>query len=163
MSKENKTYKAIFENEQEVFTSPADAPRIIGIQDEVYTVEYQNAIFHIGLDHFDPSTKTYVFEIEGKKISLKLKDSLDLLVEEMGMDQIEDEQVSSIEAPMPGLVIDICVKEGEQIKEGSPLLILEAMKMENIIKAKSDVIIEKIHVNKSDAVDKSQLLISFQQ
>ena len=69
--------------------------------------------------------------------------------------------VNSIKAPMPGLILDINVKEGQEVKENDNLIILEAMKMENSITSPRDGIIKSISVNKSDTVEKNQLLIEF--
>ena len=62
---------------------------------------------------------------------------------------------------MPGLVLDIRVVEGDAVKKGDPILVLEAMKMENIIKSPTDGIVKKINVKKGVAVEKSQVLIHF--
>ena len=62
---------------------------------------------------------------------------------------------------MPGLVLDILVKVGDEVKKGDPLMILEAMKMENILKSASDGVIKKINVEKKQAVEKGQVLINF--
>jgi biotin carboxyl carrier protein len=62
---------------------------------------------------------------------------------------------------MPGLIIDLRVKEGDQVKAGDPLLILEAMKMENIIKASGDSIVKSLKVKKGETVEKNQVLIEF--
>jgi len=64
-----------------------------------------------------------------------------------------------IKAPIPGLVVKIQSKVGDTIKEGDALLILEAMKMENIIKAPYDCEVIEIAVNESDAVTQNQTLI----
>ena len=61
-------------------------------------------------------------------------------------------------SPMPGLIVDIVVSEGESIKAGQPIAIIEAMKMENIIRAKCDGIIEKVYVKKGDSVNLDQHL-----
>jgi biotin carboxyl carrier protein len=62
---------------------------------------------------------------------------------------------------MPGLVLEVRVKVGDTVKKGDPLLVLEAMKMENILKSPADGIIQKVHVQKSAAVEKNQTLINF--
>ncbi|WP_066628841.1 acetyl/propionyl/methylcrotonyl-CoA carboxylase subunit alpha [Labilibacter marinus] len=67
--------------------------------------------------------------------------------------------IKRLEAPMPGRIIDILVKEGEQIKKGNPLLVLEAMKTENSINAWKDTTITKVNVNKGEQVSLNQLLI----
>jgi len=62
-------------------------------------------------------------------------------------------------APMPGKILQIKVKEGDQVKEGNALLILEAMKMENEIIASSSGMIKKINVAVNDMVDTGDVLI----
>ena len=61
---------------------------------------------------------------------------------------------------MPGNILDIKVKAGDTVKNGDTLLILEAMKMENEIKAPCDGTIAGVHVNKGDTVDSGALLVS---
>jgi len=60
---------------------------------------------------------------------------------------------------MPGKVIKLLVKEGDVVEKGRPILILEAMKMENEIKSPKSAKIEKIYVNNGDAVEQGKLLI----
>jgi biotin carboxyl carrier protein len=60
---------------------------------------------------------------------------------------------------MPGLVVNILVAEGDTIAKGDALLVLEAMKMENIIKSPGEGVVKKININKGQAVEKNQVLI----
>jgi len=62
---------------------------------------------------------------------------------------------------MPGLVLSLKVAEGQAVSAGDPLLVLEAMKMENEIKAPFDAVVQSVHVSAGDAVQKGQLLIGF--
>ncbi len=68
-----------------------------------------------------------------------------------------------IKAPMPGIVLSIKVKEGERIKAGEHVLTLEAMKMENEIKAPYDGIVGKIHVGENDSVSEEDLLVELRR
>jgi biotin carboxyl carrier protein len=61
---------------------------------------------------------------------------------------------------MPGLVLKVLVSEGDLIKKGEGLLVLEAMKMENLIKAPADIKISKINIKSGQIVEKNQVLIS---
>ena len=63
---------------------------------------------------------------------------------------------------MPGLIIEIIAKEGQEIKEGDQLFILSAMKMENIILAPGDGVIKEIKAKTNDAVEKGQLIIEME-
>ncbi|HNA32062.1 MAG TPA: biotin/lipoyl-binding protein, partial [Flavobacteriales bacterium] len=69
--------------------------------------------------------------------------------------------VKEIKAPMPGLVLKVLVKEGDAVKKNEPVLILEAMKMENVIKSPGDGTVKRIHAQEKTAVEKGQLLIGF--
>jgi propionyl-CoA carboxylase alpha chain len=63
-----------------------------------------------------------------------------------------------VRAPMPGLIIDLPVCVGEPIKSGQPVAIIEAMKMENIIRAQCDGVIETVYVKKGESVNLDQHL-----
>ena len=64
-----------------------------------------------------------------------------------------------IRSPMPGKILEVCVAEGERVDIGQPLLLLEAMKMENVIESNGTALVEKVHVQSGDMVDQGQLLI----
>ncbi len=59
---------------------------------------------------------------------------------------------STINSPLPGVILEVSVKEGETVKAGQKLIVLEAMKMENNIEAERDGVVSKIKVNKGDSV-----------
>ena len=80
----------------------------------------------------------------------------------MGLSAIVAHKISNIKAPMPGLVLDIMIKPGQTIEKGTPLLILEAMKMENVLKSEGDGVVKSIEVIKTQAVDKGQILIEME-
>jgi biotin carboxyl carrier protein len=77
------------------------------------------------------------------------------------MDRLAAKKVAEIKAPMPGLVLEVLVSKGDEIKVNQPLVILEAMKMENVLKSPTDGSIKKVEITKGDSVEKNQLLISF--
>ncbi len=110
------------------------------------------------LRHLD---KNIDIEINGKKASLRVKTDLDLTLEKMGMMSKEIPKINKLDAPMPGNIIDVLVSKGDKVTKGDPLLILEAMKMKNVIKAPTDVTIQKINVLVGYNVDKNQTLIEF--
>jgi biotin carboxyl carrier protein len=85
----------------------------------------------------------------------------DLLLEKMGLSSANNAVVSEIKAPMPGLVLKIFVEEHQEVKKGENLLVLEAMKMENIIKAPADVTIKSILIKEGGKVEKGQVMIAF--
>lgn len=68
---------------------------------------------------------------------------------------------SSLRSGMPGKIVKVFVKEGDEVKAGAPLLVMEAMKMENEMKAPTDVKISKLHVKPGDAVESGATLITY--
>ena len=66
-------------------------------------------------------------------------------------------------APMPGKIVSINIKDGQKVKSGENLLVLEAMKMENLITSTKDTKIKKINVKLNDAVEVDQILIEFDE
>lgn len=111
---------------------------------------------------WDKANKTALIKINKTTYELLLKDKFDLLLEKMGMDKSRSAKVSEIKAPMPGLILDIKVEEGTEVKKGDALLILEAMKMENVLKSPAEGKVKKITVHIKDHVEKNQVLIIFE-
>ncbi|NUN04499.1 MAG: acetyl-CoA carboxylase biotin carboxyl carrier protein subunit [Bdellovibrio sp.] len=68
-----------------------------------------------------------------------------------------------LKSGMPGKIIEIFVKEGEVVKANKPLLIMEAMKMENEMRASRDVKIKEIKVKQGDSVESGAVLIKFEE
>ena len=93
---------------------------------------------------------------------MAISGALDELIKSMGIERGRTKLVNAIKAPMPGLILEINVSVGQEVKENDPLLILEAMKMENCFLSPRDGVIKSIAVEKGNAVDKGQLLIEFE-
>ena len=109
----------------------------------------------------DFATKTIVLKINGQRVELNAKDRFDLLLERLGMSDATAAKVNELKAPMPGLIVDIRVAPGQAVLKGDPLLVLEAMKMENILKAPADGTVGTIKINLRDNVQKGQVLVQF--
>jgi propionyl-CoA carboxylase alpha chain len=63
---------------------------------------------------------------------------------------------------MPGLLVSIAVSEGQSIKAGQELAVVEAMKMENVMKAEQDGVVSKVHANIGESLTVDQILIEFE-
>ncbi len=106
--------------------------------------------------------KQVQIDLQGQKYSFTIKDHYDLLVAKMGLDLVQKKKLSNITAPMPGLILDILIEEGQNFEEGDALLVLEAMKMENIIKAEGAGKVKKIIAKKGETVEKAQIIIDLE-
>jgi len=68
----------------------------------------------------------------------------------------------TLKAPMPGLILEINIKPGDKVAKGAPLMIVEAMKMENIIKAPAEAVVKAVHVDKGASVERNDRLLEFE-
>lgn len=135
---------------------------LIHTTENTFHLLHNNESYHINLLHIDKATRSLTLEVNGSKYHLKIEDEYDQLVKKMGLSSGASQKMKSIKAPMPGLILDILIKPGQEIQKGDQLLILEAMKMENVLKAEGEGIVKSIIIEKGAAVDKGQLLIEME-
>lgn len=110
----------------------------------------------------DATGKKLKVEVEGESYEVEIKNELDQMLEKMGFGVTSNKHIKEIKAPMPGLVLQVSVKEGQEVKEGERILILEAMKMENSITLHTNATIKKIRVLNGQAVEKGQVLVELE-
>ena len=126
-----------------------------------YHVLHEGRSYNAEIVSADYTTKDIILKINGQRVELHAKDRFDLLLERLGMSNAAATKVNELKAPMPGLIVDIRVQPGQAVLKGDPLLVLEAMKMENILKAPADGTVNSIKVTLRDNVQKGQVLVQF--
>ena len=129
---------------------------------EFANVILDNKSYNVSLVDIDRVEKTCAVKVNGRLYKLQVQDKFDQLLQQMGLDTNNKTKVAELKAPMPGLVLSLNVKELDTVAKGDSLLILEAMKMENVLKSPRDGIIKKILVRQGDKVEKNQSLLSFE-
>jgi biotin carboxyl carrier protein len=134
---------------------------LVTISDGYFHILLNNKSFTAEIVKADAAAKSFLIKVNGKTYPVEVRDKFDLLLEKMGMNNQTSGKVNNIKAPMPGLIIDLKVKAGDTVKQGDPLLILEAMKMENIIKSPGEGTVKAVKARKGDSVEKNQVLIEF--
>lgn len=97
--------------------------------------------------------------VNGKRIPVQIKTETDLLLERFGMEAGSSSADREVRAPMPGLVLRVLVEPGEAVEEGQGVVVLEAMKMENELKAPGSGTVAAVHAKAGDAVGKNDLLL----
>ncbi|MRT17604.1 acetyl-CoA carboxylase biotin carboxyl carrier protein subunit [Vitellibacter sp. q18] len=111
----------------------------------------------------DLNSRQYTFSINGNRYQVKIENELDALISKMGLSlgnaSLEDE----IHAPMPGLILEVNVSEGDTVQKGDFLCVLEAMKMENTLTAPRDGVVKSITIAKGETVEKGKLLIELEK
>ena len=117
--------------------------------------------YNVEIVSFNRSEKTAEIKINDNIYSVSAKDQFDILLDKLGLNSLNAAKVSEIQAPMPGMVLKVFATEGMEIKKGENLFVLEAMKMENIIKATADVTVKTVKIKPGDKVEKGQVLLLF--
>lgn len=135
---------------------------IVEISKNHFHILYKNRSYNAEVLSADYQAKSFLLSLNKKQIVVNVKDRFDMLLEQLGMTDAKSTKVNDLKAPMPGLIVAIQVQVGESIKKGDSLLILEAMKMENVLKATGDGKVKSIKVNSKQNVEKNQVLIEFE-
>jgi len=155
-------YKVLIDD-KEYHVSLEDVAKIDVIEiDKSYHIIHNNKSLeaHAFTDHSHP--KTGSVSIGHNQYDYEIMDKVDQQVDAMGLNVKEEDILTDVKAPMPGLIIDIMVQVGDNITAGDSLLILEAMKMENVLKASGDGVVKSINYNKSESVEKGAVLIELE-
>jgi biotin carboxyl carrier protein len=135
---------------------------LVEIKDGNFHILYNNRSFNAEVLEADYQTKSFLIKINNHKHSISVKDRFDLLLDQLGMSNANSAKVNDLKAPMPGLIVDIKVQVGDTVKKGDTILILEAMKMENVLKSVGDGIVKNIKIIPKQNVEKNQVLIEFE-
>ena len=115
------------------------------------------------LDVIEKNQNRYTIMVNGVWHSFSVETPISLKRRRYLEQQGDSSSVISIEAPMPGKIIDIMVEEGAEVKEGDPVIILEAMKMQNEISSHVTGVVKSVAISKHDTVMKDDLLIEIQK
>lgn len=145
-----------FANGQEIFIDVANG------MDQHLHILHNNKSYRAEVVLFSATEKTCTIKVNGNNYSLEIKDQYDELLHQLGLDNLSKVKIAELKAPMPGLVLKIFVSEGDKVQKGDNILVLEAMKMENIIKSPGDVTIKSIKIRPTDTVEKNQIMFLFE-
>jgi len=139
--------------------SPLDFEEVTLLGNNIFSVPGKDGKMIIEVLNVNIENKTLTIRHQHNTYDLEFKDDLDRVLDKMGIKRTTTSINRDVKAPMPGKVIELIVKVGDQLVKGDGILILEAMKMENVIKAESACTIKKILICKQDNVEKNQILI----
>jgi acetyl/propionyl-CoA carboxylase alpha subunit len=132
------------------------------VKENLYHLIIKNKSYTAEIVTADYKTREFKIRVNNNIYSLKARDKYDDLLKKMGFEMKNNLKADAIRAPMPGLVLEVKVTDGQKITKGDPVLVLEAMKMENILKATSDGMVKRVAVAKGDKVEKNDLLIELE-
>ncbi|MBN1447561.1 MAG: hypothetical protein JXA28_06490 [Bacteroidetes bacterium] len=147
-------------DEQGGFTvngAPLDIDYPVSSRDELLRFRHRSFTTHI--DETSPDGTSYRVNVNGWDMHVDLEDEKTALLRSLQSDKATKVHSALVRSPMPGKISRVLVNEGELIEAGQGVVLLEAMKMENEIKAPSAGIVKFIHIRESDTVEKNAVLI----
>lgn len=135
---------------------------MVEIKDGNFHIIHNHKSFNAEVLEADYQSKSFLIKINNTKYTVSVKDRFDILLDQLGMGNANVAKVNDLKAPMPGLIVDIKVKVGDTVKKGDTILILEAMKMENVLKAAGEGTVKAIKISPKQNVEKNQVMIEFE-
>lgn len=121
-----------------------------------------NKSYNAQIEKIDKENKELILKIDGQRYTMSIKEDIDILLDKMGINLSALQKAAPLKAPMPGMVLKVLVEQGQQVNKGDALLILEAMKMENVLKATANATIKSIKAVEKTAVEKGSILIEME-
>ena len=127
-----------------------------------FELKFDGKKYHCELVADQSELGQLTIRINHRTFQVKKAHALDSLIAAMGLDKPKLRKLKEMQAPMPGRVTAVHVKVGDQIEPGTPLLSLEAMKMENVLKAEGIGVVSALEITEGDVVEKGALLVRFE-
>lgn len=126
------------------------------------SVLLDNKSYTAQIEKLDKENKEIILKIDGQRYTMAIKEDIDLLLDKMGINLSAMQKAAPLKAPMPGMILKVLVEPGQVVNKGDGLLILEAMKMENVLKATGTATIKSIKAEEKTAVEKGAVLIEME-
>ncbi|MEM7162594.1 MAG: biotin/lipoyl-containing protein [Bacteroidota bacterium] len=118
-----------------------------------------NRNFRIKIEHVDGALKAWVND---KIYAGKIVSREEEILEKIGISDWAAQEESDVKAPMPGKILQVLCEEKMSVEKDQGLIVLEAMKMENMLKSPKSGTISHLKVSEGDTVEKNQILVTFE-
>lgn len=129
---------------------------LVMVEPGVFSILHKNKSFNVELTP-GPDPKTYSINTLYNSFDVKIMDAEAKYLSSRKQDDMGEDGV--IASPMPGKVVKILVKKGEEVKAGDTVIIVSAMKMESEYKVKQDRVVKEVKVKEGDTIDGNQPLV----
>jgi acetyl/propionyl-CoA carboxylase alpha subunit len=127
-----------------------------------FSLVHNGVTFHGEVMNEDLENNSLRLKINHRVFEVKKKGPLDELIASMGLDKPKIRVLKELVAPMPGRIVNIAVEIGQKLEVGDEILSLEAMKMENVLKAEGVGKVKSIGIAQGEVVEKGSVLIEFE-
>jgi biotin carboxyl carrier protein len=130
--------------------------------DKFFTIHFMGKTYNGEIVDKNLADRKLSVKVNHRQFEITKKHPLDDLIKALGLDKKKVRKLNQLVSPMPGRVINFAVNVGDEVTINTPLLTLEAMKMENVIKSEGEGIVKALTANPEDVVEKGQVLIDFE-
>jgi biotin carboxyl carrier protein len=158
---EKKTYQILPGEEQTLVNGIETTPDIRQLPNGIISIIHNGKSYSAIVESTNAENKEVTLNIGGQIYKMGITEPIDILLSNLGMDT-RSKKSEPVRAPMPGMVLKILVTDGQVVKKGEPMMILEAMKMENILKAAADCVVKTVRAAERTAVEKGAILIEIE-
>ena len=160
ISIDEKNYKVQLEGYNQIYIdSGFISTEIEKLSNTSYNLKLNNKNFNICVTKI--SKGQYLFSLNGNYYDVTALTELEENTRKILNGKSSTKQYQIVRAPMPGMILKINKKNGDEVKVGDSLIIFEAMKMENEIKASKNGFIKEVHVKEGSSIEKNEALITF--
>lgn len=149
---EEKNFEVKINNEVQLF-------QIYQLSEFEFLLINNHQVFNISLLNSNGDETS--IKINNTFINYSSQNYLLAALKEFNLKSSQNQKTKEIISPMPGTIIEINVNVGDVVRKGQTLIILEAMKMENVIKSPCDAKITNIYPIVGQTVEKNQVILSF--
>lgn len=130
------------------------------LNDQAFLLRFNNRLYEVTSNKI--TNGSYGFTIAGWYFEATVRTRLQETANELMNKKNKDHGRHDLKAPMPGLILKLKKKIGDSVSVGEPLLILEAMKMENEVRSISSGIIKNIYISEGESVEKGSLILTIE-
>lgn len=136
--------------------------RLNWVDNKFFTIDFLGKKYHGEIVNSSIEERIFTVKVNQRTFAIRRNHPLDDLIKSMGLDKQKIKKLHQLQSPMPGRILSYAVEAGSQVVLGTPLLTLEAMKMENIIKAEGEGTVKKVLYASESVVEKGAVLIEFE-
>lgn len=132
------------------------------IDNTYFTIHFMGKQFHGEILEDATEDQKLIVKINHRTLEIKRERPIDDIIRQLGLDKKKVKKLHQLKSPMPGRILRFDINIGDTVQEGTPLLTLEAMKMENVIKAEGEGVVKAIVKSTEAVVEKGELIIEFE-
>ena len=140
----------------------AGGAAIIWHDHRYFDITHIGVVFHGEIVQDNSENRSLTIKINHRVFVVKKKGELDEIIASLGFDKPKIRKLKELTAPMPGRITTIHIELGQAINPGDAIVSLEAMKMENVLKAEGIGVVSAITIQQGDVVEKGSVLVSFE-